>query len=207
MKVNRKSLKKTNAGAWLFFGCWTLLFFAALNGSAATPVVTNEAPQLVGPYGEMKPTFWEQYRMVVLAIIFVGSSLLGGLFWLLRLPKLAVATPPEVTARAALTKLLAQPETGKELSEVSQILRRYVVTAFGLPANELTTTEFCAQIADNAQIGPELARVVSSFLKECDVRKFTAGSPIAPINAASQALTIIGELEKQRAKLASGSNP
>ena len=187
------------------FGLWTIFLLVIWAGSVAAQTATNTAPQLIGAYGEIKPTFWEHYGTAILAVVFVCSTLVGALCWLLRLPKLPVATPPEVAARAALARLLTLPETGKELSEVSQVLRRYIVAAFGLPSNELTTTEFCAQIAGNVNIGPEQAKVVSSFLKDCDLRKFSPGNAAAPFNAASQALAIIAELEKQRAKPATGA--
>jgi hypothetical protein len=215
MNVNRKSSSparyiallrrgSANAGRRLGFDSWMILLLATSTGSFAAPSPTNNAPQLIAPYGEIKPAFWEQYGTIILVAIFVCASLVGALCWLLRLPKPPVITPPEVVARAALTRLLAKPETGKELSEVSQILRRYLVAAAGLPTHELPTTEFCAQIAGHEAIGPELAKVISGFLRECDLRKFSPKSATAPLNAANQALAIIAEMEKQRAKPAPG---
>ena len=58
------------------------------------------------------------------------------------------------------------------LSEASQILRRYVAAAFAWPPAELTTAEFSAALAGDEKIGPELARTLSNFLRECDERKF-----------------------------------
>jgi hypothetical protein len=106
--------------------------------------------------------------------------------------------PPEILAREALTKLLRQPEDGKILSEVSQILRRYVITAFELPAAELTTTEFCAALAASEKVGAELAQTISSFLRECDGRKFSPASEPAPLNAAERALELIALAEEVR---------
>ena len=82
------------------------------------------------------------------------------------------------------------------MSEASQILRRYVITAFELPAAELTTTEFCAALAASERIGGELAAAVSSFLRECDERKFSP-PPAATLNAATRALELISLAEQR----------
>ena len=74
-------------------------------------------------------------------ILVVGMAVIALavlILWKIFRPKPPVILPPEVLAREALTKLLRQPEDGKLLSEVSQILRRYVIAAFELPAAELT---------------------------------------------------------------------
>ena len=56
------------------------------------------------------------------------------------------------------SRCASRPEDGALLSQVSQILRHYVVAAFDLPPGELTTAEFCRAIAGHARIGPELVR-------------------------------------------------
>ena len=55
-------------------------------------------------------------------------------------------------------KMSRQAENGKVLSEVSQITRRYFITAFKIPAGELTTTEFYTAVADHNVIGPHIPR-------------------------------------------------
>jgi hypothetical protein len=133
---------------------------------------TNALPALAPPVGEIPPTFWEQHgTMILLAgIALIAAAAL--ILWKLLQPKPPVILRPEILAREALTKLLRQPEDGKLLSDVSQILRRYIIAAFELPAAELTTTEFCAALAASENIGRELAGLISDFLRECDKRKF-----------------------------------
>jgi hypothetical protein len=126
---------------------------------------------------------------------------------------------PEADARSALAELTHQPETGKLLSEISQIMRRYIVAAFELPAAELTTTEFCTALAANEKIGVELAKPFSNFLRECDERKFSpavwssaftrpeppeGGTPdlLPPTNAAARALELIALAEARRSRSA-----
>ena len=86
------------------------------------------------------------------------------------------------------------------LSEISQTLRRYIIAAFKLPNGELTTVEFSATLAGSQKVGRELAQKVSSFLRECDERKFSPINPNVPLGAAGRALGIIAEAEKQRVK-------
>jgi hypothetical protein len=162
---------------------------------------TNSALPLLAPaYPEIPPTFWELHAA---AILVSGSALLAAAigYVLLRLrPEPPVAAPPEIRAHASLIDLQREPEEGKVLSEISQVLRRYASEAFDLPAGEQTTAELSAALAGSARIDPELARAVGDFLRGCDTRKFSpAGSP-APLNAATRALELVAQMEKQRMK-------
>ena len=106
--------------------------------------------------------------------------------------------PPETVARQALAKLQSKPEDGNILSEASQILRRYVIAAFELPAAEMTTAEFCTALAASKKISVELAQDISNLLRECDDRKFSTQLSTAPLNAAAQAIKLITLAEKYR---------
>jgi hypothetical protein len=94
-----------------------------------------------------------------------------------------------------------QPETSAMLSVISQVLRRYLVTAFSLPPEELTTTEFCRVLADNAQVGPELSSALSQFLRECDRLKFAPSASPTQLNAAVRALELVASAEERRVQL------
>ena len=180
--------------------CSMFVFAAIL---FATPLLfgqasTNALPALAPAYGVIPPTFWEQEGTTVLVggVTLIALAVL--ILWKLFQPKPVVILPPEILALEALAKLLRQPEDEKLLSNVSQILRRYVIAAFELPAAELTTTEFCAALAASKNIGAELAGAISSFLRECDERKFSPASSAAPFNAASRALKLVDLAEKRR---------
>lgn len=162
---------------------------------------TNELPALAPAYGELPPPFWEQHET---AIIVGGFAILAFAFLFLRVmlrPETTVILPPEVLARQALANLQPRPETGKLLSEVSQILRRYLIATFELPPGELTTAEFCAAIASHEPIGDALAKSIADFLRDCDQSKFSNSPATAPLNAAAAALELVSRAEKRRAGL------
>ena len=179
-------------------GCLFLLhlFFATLAASAQT----NDLPALAPPYGELPPTFCEQHGAAALlgAGAFLAFAFL--LTWLWLRPADAVRLSPDASARQALTAIQGQPETGTTLSAVSQILRRYIAETFSLADGELTTAEFCALAAGNEAVGVEIAGIISSFLRECDVRKFSPARSAAPLNAATRALDLVALAEKRRAE-------
>jgi hypothetical protein len=168
-----------------------------LTSAVAKAADTNALPALAPAYGEMPPTFWEQRGTLVIIGVFAFIILAMLVLWKLFQPKPAVILPPEVLARDALAKLIGRPEDGKLLSDVSQILRRYVIAAFELPTGELTTAEFCAALAGNEKIGAELVGSISSFLRECDDRKFSP-TKSAPLDAANRALELVALSEKTR---------
>jgi hypothetical protein len=168
-----------------------------LLAAVAQAADTNAIPALAPAYGELPPTFWEQHQSTM---IVGGFALLAVAFLFLRVwlrPETPVVLPPEVLAREALAKLLHQSEDGKLLSEVSQILRRFLVAAFELPPGEMTTAEFCKVIAGHAEIGTELAQSISDFLRACDERKFSTAPAAAPLGAASRALELIAIAEQK----------
>jgi len=176
----------------LRLGCWALnvecsvfliLTLSALSVFGQTN--TNSLPALAPPLPEMPPTFLEQPAAVIkehpgTALIITGVAVLALVLVLFKmlLRKEVPMLAPEIAARQALAKLQSQQEDGKVLSEISQVLRRYIVAAFGLPVTEMTTAEFCAALAGSEKVGMELARTISSFLRECDERKFAPPSTV-----------------------------
>jgi hypothetical protein len=187
-------------GRWMLnVECWMFLpFFIFTSSLSAQTSQKNMLPPLAPAYGQMQPTFWEQHGTIVLVLGFIVIVSTGVLCWLLFSPKPPIPVPPEILARETLTKLSRQPEDGRVLSEISQALRRYIVSAFQFPVGELTTGEFSATLAGSQKIAGDLANTVSSFLRECDERKFSPTNPDTPLNAASRALEIVSQAEKQR---------
>lgn len=178
------------------------LFLIFLVPSLSAQTNTNILPPLAPAYGEMPPTFWERYGTYVLVAGFIFITLIGIVCWLIFRPKSPAPVPPEVRARKTLMKLVREPETGTVLSEISQTLQHYIIAASGLPPGEWTTAEFCAALASSEKFGAELAQAASSFLRECDQRKFSPSGSAVALNAANRALEIVSEMEKQRAKFA-----
>ena len=180
-----------------------LMFFVLPALPCCGQADTNALPALAPAYGELPPTFWEQHQY---PIILVGVALLAVSVLILRVwlrPATPVILPPEVWARQALGKLSARPEDGNLLSEVSQILRRYVSSALELPAGEMTTAEFCATLVAGGKIKPELVESLSCFLHECDQRKFSPLPAAAPFHGTRRALEFVAAVEAQILRSAS----
>ena len=177
---------------------------AAMLSVTARAADTNALPALIPAYGEIPPTFWEQNGTVVIIDVIVFLAVAVAVAWEIFRPKPAPVLPPEKTAREALAKLQNQPEDGKLLSEVSQILRRYVGDVFGFPGGEMTTAEFCGAISRHEKIGTELSGAIASFLRECDVRKFSPANSATPVNAVHRALELVKNIHQHASTLNQG---
>ena len=137
-------------------------------------------------------------------VVFFGLIVFG--LWLVLRPKPVPPVPPEVQARQALEALQSRPEDGVLLSEVSQILRRYLVAVFALPAGESTTAEFCRLIGNSESVGVELSSPAAEFLRDCDVRKFAPAVSGPPLNAVARARELVERAEARKAQLAAAQN-
>jgi hypothetical protein len=187
--------------------CWAFLLLVISSLSLHAQTDTNALPKLVPAYGQLPPTFWEQHQTDIIVSGFAVLAVVGLSLLVMLRPKTPVIVPPEAVARLALLKLQGRPEDGKLLSEVSQVLRRYICAAFGLPSAEMTTAEFSATVATNEKIGGELAGTLSSFLRECDDRKFSPASPATPVNAVARALELVTRSETRLTQLAANNTP
>jgi hypothetical protein len=103
---------------------------------------------------------------------------------------------------------LRQVEDGRILSRTSQVLRHYVAKAFGLPPEEMNTTEFCRAIAGQERLGTQLSQAIVDFVRLCDVRKFAPPAAIPPpipnappVSAVQQALRLVEQAEARRSAL------
>jgi hypothetical protein len=168
---------------------------------AAIAADTNALPSLLPAYPEMSPTFWEQYRVLVLVGGLACLVILSLGLWFLFKPKPPVVVSPAVVAREALKKLQQQPVDGVLLSEVSQILKRYVGAVLSFPASEMTTAEFLTTVAREEIIGSELASVIANFLHECDLRKFSPADSATSFSAVSHALELVSKIHDQTGML------
>jgi hypothetical protein len=191
-------------------GVITLLLLAtsSLYGASlpASLQDTNIVPKLRPARGEIPPTFWEQYGWWVIAGAVALVILAACVAWLLLRPKPPVILPPDTQARRELEPLLRQVEDGRVLSRTSQVLRHYVAKAFGLPPEEMNTTEFCRALAGQERLGAQLSQAISDFVRQCDLRKFAPPPAIPPpiptappVSAVQQALRLVEQAEARRA--------
>jgi hypothetical protein len=158
-------------------------------------------PPLRPPSAELPPGFWEKYGLLTVLGALLALVLLGVAGWLLARRKPVPLPAPETLARRALDPLRRQPEEGALLSRVSQVLRRYLVAAFGLPPEELTSAEFCRLLRQNQKVGPELSAGLAEFFSRCDERKFAPAVPRPALGAVEQALEFIEAAQRRLAQL------
>jgi len=162
---------------------------------------TNTLPALAPAYGEIPPTLWERFSSIIIILGAVIIIIVAVIAWLIHCAEPPYLLPSKVLARLALLDLQAKPEDGNLLSAVSQNLRRYIMAAYSFPEREMTTTEFCAVLADDGQFGPDLAKAIGDFLRECDQRKFARNKSATPLKAAARALEFINQMEKRQMSL------
>ncbi len=151
---------------------------------------TNTLPPLAPAYPPIPPPFWEQHGTAILIGGFILLLLAAIVLWLIFKPKPQPVLPPEVAVRQALEQLRGRPEDGKVLSEVSQVLRRYVGNVFGFSGDKMTTSEFSTVVAADTEIGSRLAEALAILLRACDKDKFVAKNDAPPLNAVQPRVAI-----------------
>jgi hypothetical protein len=153
------------------------------------------------PHAEFRPGFWEQHGawFVAAAIVVLGAAA----FWITRLrqPASVPVTPPEEIARRALEPLRGRTEDAALTAQVSQIIRKYVISAFDLPPDELTSGELIKSLQANRQVVPELIDVVGNFLKQCDERKFGPPPTADRTDTVAVASQLIADIESHLRKM------
>ncbi len=196
-KSEARTQRSAIRGRTMSIRLWLMLAM----GMTWRALAQEDLPKLQPPLGEIPPTFWEQYGMVVsLGGVALLLLLAFVIWWWLR-PKPVANVSPVVEARAALERMCGRAEDGNILSSVSQTLRRYVIAAFELSPGEYSTAEFRQLVGRNDKVGVELANALSEFLRQCDERKFsgavtTDSPPVVP-----GALKLVAQSELRRNQL------
>ena len=161
---------------------------------------TNDVPPLLPALPEIPPTLWEQHGLLIVVLGVFALALISAAIWWLLQPKAPVPVPIEIQTRNELELLRYPTESGKIISQVSQVLKRYVAVAFELPAGEMTTSEFSRAVAGSEKVGGELAASVSEFLRQCDEQKFSPAVGVQA-SACSRAMELVEQGEARRAEL------
>jgi hypothetical protein len=177
-----------------------LLFCFAL---ISCPALAQPPPPLQPPHGEIGPSFWEQYHLLIIVVAIVAFLFIIALTFLLSLSKPALVISPTVVARRALITLQRRPENDATMTEASQILRRYVIFAFNLPSEELTTAELNRKLQSLSGVDTVLLNAVANFFRQCDEDKFSPPALPPHVGAVARALQLLDRIEAHRIQIAS----
>ena len=194
----RLEVRGQSRGVSVVVVLFCLVMLLAAVGFAQMP---DDVPKLRPIRAELPPTFWEQHTTTVILYSVEFLVLTGIVAWLFLRPVPPLPVPIEVQTRSELEVLRKQAQDAATLSNVSRCVQRYFAVAFGLPAGELTTAEFCRALAGSEQIGGRLTERVADFLRQCDVAKFSPVSAANPGHAVSEALELVAQSEARRAEL------
>jgi hypothetical protein len=171
-------------------GGWFL--FHAFTAQGNIPKSSNEEiPPLKPPLGDIPPEVWEEHGTAMITGGVLALAAIGAAVWLAFRPRPVDPIPPEMQARRDLENLKGQAQTGQLLSSVSRVTRSYLSRAFQLPMAELTTMEFCEQLAKAERVGPVLGATAQKFLKHCDELKFAPAPPPGPFDAVAESLSLV----------------
>ncbi len=135
-----------------------------------------ELHDIQGPINLPEPLPYLLYGLIGLAVLIV----LGVLYWWLfrRTKPGPPPIPPGVIARDELMRARAMmnPEQALGYMErISEILRHYLESRFGLPTSRQTTREFFQKMTGISAKAPELAGFsgeLKTCLERCDMAKF-----------------------------------
>lgn len=163
--------------------------------------------KLQPPHEEIGPSFWEQHGgQIVIAVVVFFALVALCIAWLQR-PKPVVITPPVVLARGELEGLQERAENGALLVEVSRVVRRYVISTFMLPPEELTTAELLQALQTRSQIDGDLITTIGQFLRRSDERKFAPALAPPQIGVVTRAAELVETIENYRLQSLSDKPP
>jgi len=175
----------------------------------AAAQMEDEYPKLQPVRTEIPPTFWERRGQTLTLYTVEIVAWLTFSAWLLLRPIPTEDEPIEATTKWELERLGSLPEDSTTLSGVTRCLRRYFAAAFGLPAAEHTTEEFCQLILRNEQVGLEQAEQLVVFLRRCDAARFAATGflSVRPVLREATQLFEQGEVRRRARRQAQETNP
>ena len=153
--------------------------------SALTSQDSMVAPRDITGARPPTPDPWRAWQVALLVVW--TSVALAGVWaligaWRNRVRRGARVPRPEEWALAALGDLarfdwIAAGEARELYYRLTEIVRGYVESKFGLHAPEMTTAEFLTTLAQNRSALPYDAEKLGQFLEACDMVKYAAMSP------------------------------
>lgn len=182
-----------------------ILCFSMVSGTAlAQPL---QLPKLQPPHEEIGPSLWERHglQIVIASVVFAG--LVAMFIGWLRRSKPVVVIPPEVLARRDLETLRGSAENGALVVQVSRIVRRYVISVFTLPPEELTTSELIQALSAHSQTDRGLVTAIGEFLRRSDELKFAPALLPPQAGIVTRAAELVETIEKHRQQLPKDAPP
>jgi len=185
--------------------CIVSLILCSIFPCTSALAAGEEIPPLKPPRPELSPS--SQHGWIAAVAVVVALGVIA--FWIAwrRRAKPVTLTPPEVLARSALEALRGKTDNEMLVADVSRILRHYVIAAFSLPPDELTTTELQKALQLQSQAPPELSAAIIDFLRRCDEWKFAPVSNPARLDPVACALELLEKTEAHRKQPASAVQP
>jgi len=186
--------------------CCVALLLLGVMASWRAIAAEGPIPPLRPVRGELVPGFWELYGgWFVLGMALLAAATVAALRYHRR-KNPAIATPPDVLARQALEILRDRTEDVALVTEVSRLLRQYLVAAFGLPPEELTITELQQALRSRRPVIPGAASPAhepadrsagfQAGFSDCHTSKtdLEVGAPVQGPNAPAQQTEAAPEL-------------
>jgi hypothetical protein len=138
----------------------------------------------------------------VIILVLLAASAASLLVWRqLSKPDEIEAPSPHETAKKALGRLSAKPDSSQTLSDLGRVVRRYFVDTFSITQTELTNRQLGEVLRDHDQVDGEVVAAASRLLETCERRQFDPRQAIQTRDLIGQALTLIDETERTRRRV------
>jgi len=149
--------------------------FPTLNSSPASAPGSATGADIHDIHSLAPLTFWERHGTEVIIYSIIGVAVIALVLWLLLHKKPAPPLTPYERALQDLQFAHGLQDTGQDKAfaiAASDAVRRYLESAYHVPAPERTTEEFLQVAAHQVWMQGELTTLLRRFLEFCDLAKF-----------------------------------
>jgi hypothetical protein len=150
--------------------------FSSSPTSAPAPAAGSATGPDIHDLHSLAPlTFWERHGVEVVIYGIAGTALLALGLWLLLRKKAALPLTPYQRALQDLQFAHGLQDTGQDkvfAIAASDAVRRFLESAYHMPAPERTTEEFLQVATNHIWLQGELTTLLRRFLEFCDLAKF-----------------------------------
>jgi len=125
------------------------------------------------PVPENPSYFW--WWMALAAIVVIAMAMVFWRWHLSRKPG-ASAMSKAIAALRVIEEKQSQLDDESYAAQVADVLRAYVVVAYGIAAPQRTSEEFLQECLQREVMAEPSLQNLRAFLRSCDIAKFAAGS-------------------------------